>query len=165
MKISMIVAKCAHNNAIGYKGEIPWKIKGEQKRFKDITMGHPIVMGRKTHDSIGRVLPGRTNMVLTKQEEYCPFGNANIWYTVTNLLDACARYKYTKIFIIGGEQIYKQFLPLADEIFVTDVYKWVTGDAYFPFISEKYFRLLDHQIIHHGDNIHYVYKKYVKIVA
>ena len=73
MLISQIVAM-ASNRVIGYKGEIPWKIPGEQKMFKDITMGHAMIMGRKTYESIGRALPGRTSIVITRQSDYMARG-------------------------------------------------------------------------------------------
>lgn len=137
MKIALIVA-ASQNNVIGLNNQLPWHLPEDLQYFKAVTMGKPILMGRKTYDSIGRPLPGRTNIVLTRDANWSAEG-----VVVVNDLDsataasekACAAAGVDELMIIGGEQIYRKFLPIADKLYLTKVEAVVEGDAYFPAID------------------------------
>ncbi len=116
-----IIAAMSLNRAIGYEGKIPWRIPGEQQRFKQITWGHTIIMGRKTFESIGRSLPGRTNIVITRQQNYTAPGGIVV-NSLEQALKNCPSQE-TEAFFIGGEQIFRLALPLANKIYLTIIQK------------------------------------------
>jgi dihydrofolate reductase len=129
MPLSLIVAY-ARNRVIGRGGDIPWKIKGEQAHFKRVTDGHPIVMGRKTWESLPKKpLPGRRNLVVSRDAELRVHG-AEVFASLDAALAACAGA--AEIFVIGGAQIYEQALPRADRVIATEIDLDVPGDAFFP---------------------------------
>lgn len=135
-KISIIVAVAGEKRVIGIKGGLPWYIPEELKRFKEITMGHPIIMGRKTHESIGKALSGRTNIVITSNPNY-----AASECIVVHSLDEAIKVAQgqpgnEEIFIIGGGEIYKQALPEADKLYLTQIDKEIKGDVFFPDYSD-----------------------------
>jgi dihydrofolate reductase len=133
MKI-IIIAAMARNRVIGKRGAIPWHIPGELQRFKRITMGHVVVMGRKTYESIGKPLPGRTNIVITRQNEYPATG----CLLAGNLQEALSLCKQdAKIFICGGGEIYREAMEVADEISLTVLDRDVDGDTVFPEINSS----------------------------
>ncbi|MBI2334748.1 dihydrofolate reductase [Candidatus Daviesbacteria bacterium] len=132
MRINIIVAVAGKKRVIGKKGALPWYIPQELKRFKEVTMGHPIIMGRKTHESIGRALPGRTNIVITHEPNYKALG----CIVVHSLEEAFQQTKNDEVFIIGGGQIYAEALPLADKLYLTYIDKEVEGDVFFPDYSD-----------------------------
>lgn len=126
--ISLIVAH-DKNRVIGYENKMPWHLPGDLKYFKDMTMGKPIIMGRKTFESIGRPLPGRRNIIITRNEAY----GADGIETVSSLDAALALVKESpEIMIIGGAQIFEQALPLADKLYITLIDQEFKGDTYFP---------------------------------
>ena len=132
--ISLIVA-VAENGVIGRKGELPWRLSDDLKRFKAITMGKPIVMGRKTWESIGRPLPGRQNIVITRQPGFAAEGCDVVGSTreaVTVAGDA------DEIMIIGGSEVYALFLPEAGRVYLTRVHATVEGDAFFPELGDEW---------------------------
>lgn len=139
--ISLIVATST-NNVIGVNGELPWRLSDDLRRFRDITMGKPIVMGRKTWDSIGRPLPGRQNIVITRQPEFVAEG-CDVVASVAEALSAAG--DAAEVMIIGGSQVYSLFLPDADRLYVTRVHVEVAGDAFFPPISDSDWRLVDEE--------------------
>ena len=144
--ISLIVAASA-NNVIGSQGELPWRLSDDLRRFKEITMGKPIIMGRKTWDSIGRPLPGRQNIVITRQADFAAEGCD----VVTSAADAIsAAGDAPETMVIGGSQVYSLFLPDADRLYLTRVHAEVDGDAFFPEISEADWRLVDEE--HHASD-------------
>jgi dihydrofolate reductase len=129
MKISLIVAM-ASNRAIGLNNRMPWHLSSDLKRFKHLTMGHPIIMGRLTFEAIGKPLPGRTNIIVSRnpayQQESC---------VVENSLDAAINHGCrlaNEIFIIGGATLYETGLPLADRIHLTLINQDFEGDTFFP---------------------------------
>lgn len=131
MRISIIVAM-DKNNLIGASNQIPWHIPGELKKFREITMGKPIIMGRKTHESIGKPLDGRVNIVLSKNEEIS-FEGVQCF---TNLEDVFSSLKSEKeVFIIGGSQIYEITLPIANRLYITLINREYLGDTWFPKID------------------------------
>ena len=126
--ISLIVA-ASTNNVIGAQGELPWRLSGDLKRFKAITMSKPIVMGRLTYESIGRSLPGRQNIVITRQADYEAEG-CDVVQSVDAAIEAAGNAE--EIMIIGGSRIYQEFLPRADRIYLTRVQAEVEGDTFLP---------------------------------
>jgi len=132
--ISIVVA-CDKNRVIGKENKLPWKIPADLQRFKRLTTGHPVIMGRKTWESIPekfRPLPGRTNIVVTRNESYSAQG-AIISNSVKNALElARTSPGQEEIFFIGGAQIYTEAKPLADRLYVTEVDTEIEGDAFFP---------------------------------
>ena len=128
MIISLIVAM-DKNNLIGKNNKIPWHIPGELKRFRAITMGKPIIMGRKTFESIGKPLDGRENVVLTNNKSYKQTG-VKIYNNISEVISDFTNYD--EIFIIGGSEIYALVLPLAHKLYVTKIDKIYDGDTWFP---------------------------------
>lgn len=126
--ISLIVA-ASTNNVIGANGGLPWHLSDDLKRFKAITMGKPVVMGRKTFDSIGRALPGRQNIVISRQAGFVAAG-----CDVVPSPDAAlaAAGDAAEIMVIGGSQVYALFLPRAARVYLTRVHVEIAGDAHFP---------------------------------
>ncbi|MEP4380339.1 MAG: dihydrofolate reductase [Alphaproteobacteria bacterium] len=136
MRISLIVAM-AENGVIGRDGGLPWRIPADLKFFKETTIGHPIVMGRKTHQSIGRALPGRTNIVITRDKG---FSGEDI--AVVGDLDAAilAAGNADEVMVIGGAQIYELALPRAERIYLTEVHIAADGDTRFPELDHDAWR-------------------------
>lgn len=130
MKISIIVA-VSENNVIGKDGSIPWHIPQDLKHFKDLTMGHHVIMGRKTHESIGKPLPGRTNIILSRDLTYKSEGAITV-ESIDEAISLARSQNDSEIFIIGGEEIFKLALPYADRIYLTNVHGKFGGDAFFP---------------------------------
>ena len=135
-RISLIVAM-AENRVIGRGGTIPWKVPGEQKLFKRITLGHTLIMGRKTHEDIGRPLPGRSNIVISRNKDYRPQGCLTA-HSLQGAFDICPADE-TEVFIIGGGQLFQEALPIADRIYLTLVALQIPGDTFFPVIPEDRF--------------------------
>jgi len=128
MIISIIVA-VAENQVIGYNNQLLWRLKEDLQRFKSLTLGHPIIMGRKTYESIGRPLPGRMNVIITRDICY----KAEGCVIVNSLAETFDKANSTsELFIIGGGEIYKQSLPLVDKIYLTRVHASFPGDTFFP---------------------------------
>jgi dihydrofolate reductase len=144
MRISAIVAM-ASNRVIGNHGDIPWKIPGEQKKFKEITLGHSVIMGRKTYESIGRPLPGRTNIVITRQADYRAAG-CIVVHDIDGAFQSCPPEE-SEAFICGGGQLYQESLPVTDRIYLTVLPREVAGDTYFPEISETDFKITKSEFI------------------
>lgn len=133
--ISIIVA-VTKNNVIGNKGTMPWNIKGEQRRFKELTTGHTIIVGRKTFEAEGKPLPNRKTIIISKTKNI-EFENC---VTVKSLEEALELAKDEReIFIAGGGAIYKQALPMTDKIYLTIIDKVIEGDVYFPEINKEEF--------------------------
>ena len=134
MRVSLIVA-VARNGVIGRAGGLPWQISADLKRFKQLTLGKPVVMGRKTFDSIGRPLPGRTNIVITRDPTYAPAGvvvTHSFEDALAQARDAARALGTDEIAVIGGADIFRLALPLADRLHLTEVHAEVTGDTWFP---------------------------------
>lgn len=134
MKCSLIVAM-AKNQTIGIDNTLPWHLPNDLKYFKQVTMSKPIIMGRKTYESIGRPLPGRTNIAITRQSDY----QADGMVVVNTLEQALAKAEdisfvdgHEEVMVIGGAEIYQQALPQADRLYITHVHADVAGDAFFP---------------------------------
>jgi len=133
MQITLVVAM-SENRVIGRDGGLPWQISADLKHFKKVTMGSPIIMGRKTWDSIGRALPGRRNIVITRNAEFTPTG-ADTVTTIDAALALCREDDADKAMIIGGGQIYAETIKIADAIELTEVHETIDGDTVFPEID------------------------------
>jgi dihydrofolate reductase len=144
MRISLIAAM-AKNRVIGRQGNIPWKIAGEQKIFKTITMGHTVIMGRKTFESLDQPLAGRTNIIVTRQRDYRAEG-CMVVHDLASAIKCCAQDE-DEAFICGGGQLYHEALPLADRIYLTVIPKEIPGDTYFPDIPSAEFRVKESKSI------------------
>ena len=130
--ISLIVAH-DENRVIGYENDMPWHLPGDLQYFKKTTMGKPVIMGRNTFESIGKPLPGRRNIIITRNASYVAEG-AEI---VSSLEEAIALVKdVEEIMIIGGQQIFDLALPLADRLYITHIHHAFKGDTYFPAYDE-----------------------------
>ena len=130
-EITMIVAAAA-NHTIGKDNQLLWHISEDLKRFKQLTSGHAIIMGRKTFESLPKALPNRTNIVITRKKDYSAPG-AHVCHSLEEALEMASTDPQP--FIIGGGEIYKQALPFTDTIELTRVHKAFEGDAFFPEIS------------------------------
>ncbi len=138
----IIIVAVSENNVIGSNGKIPWHSKAELKHFKNTTMGNPIIMGRKTFESIGKVLPGRLNIVLTKTpERFEESENLKFFSDLNDALNFCSEQNAEKVFIIGGESVYKEAMKAADEIILTRMKITVEGDTFFPKVDSNFWRL------------------------
>jgi dihydrofolate reductase len=132
VKIS-IIAAIATNGVIGRNGRLPWRLATDLQRFKRLTMGHTIIMGRKTWESIGRPLPGRTTVVVTRQSDYrASHEGVRIAASLDDALRIAEAAGDDETFIVGGAEIYRAALPRADRLYFTEVAADVDGDAYFP---------------------------------
>jgi dihydrofolate reductase len=132
-RIKFVVAY-SDNRVIGRDNELPWRLPGDLAHFKRSTMGQPIIMGRKTWESLGRPLPGRPNLVVSRDADYAAPG-AQVFTSVEHALQSCAGQ--ASACIIGGAQIFERALPLADEIIATEVHAQVDGDVFFPPLPES----------------------------
>jgi len=126
-----IVAAAANNDVIGVDGGIPWRLPDDQKFFKQLTLGHCMLMGRKTFESIGRLLPGRTTIVITRDPSFGGAGAVIVHSFEAALLEARTRQE-DECFVVGGEAIYRLALPVADRVYLTRVEASVDGDVHFP---------------------------------
>lgn len=138
MTISLVVA-ASTNNVIGSDGGLPWHLPDDLRHFKRLTTGNPIVMGRRTFESIGRPLPDRRNIVMTRDPDYVAPG-CDVVSSVREALDLVE--DADEVMIIGGGQVYREFLPHAERIYLTRVQADVEGDTYFPDIDEAGWRLV-----------------------
>jgi dihydrofolate reductase len=145
--IALIVA-VARNGVIGRDNTLPWRLPADLKHFKATTLGKPIVMGRKTFESLGKPLPGRTNIVITRDESFSAEG-AVVVHTIEAALQAAdaiaVRDGAAEIMVIGGAEIYRQALPLAQVLYYTRVELDVDGDAHFPAIDWAQWQCLEQQ--------------------
>lgn len=144
MRLSLIVAM-TEDRVIGRDNKLPWHLSEDLIRFKKITMGHPLIMGRKTYDSIGKPLPGRTNIVVTQNAEMFIPGAL----VVHNFEQALAKAESSEggkeeVFVIGGSSLFRLALPKADRLYLTLIRTKIPGDTYFPlFALEKEFKIIE----------------------
>lgn len=140
-RLSIVVAMTPQR-VIGRHGQLPWHLSADLRRFKQLTWGHHIVMGRKTFGSIGRLLPGRTTVVVSRQPDLTIPG-ARIAHSIAEAVQQCQAD--SEVFIVGGEQVYREAIPLADRIYLTVVHANVTGDTFFPELSQEQWLLTEQQ--------------------
>ncbi|CAG5003668.1 Dihydrofolate reductase type 3 [Dyadobacter sp. CECT 9275] len=129
MLISIIVA-VSENGVIGKDNQLIWRLPEDLKRFKNLTMGHPMIMGRKTFESIGKALPGRTSIVITRQKDFQPDG-VIVVHSLHEAITEAKKLNTDEAFIIGGGEIYQQALAVTDHIYLTQVDVVIEGDTHF----------------------------------
>ncbi len=149
-----IIVSIGKNLVIGRQDKLMWPIPEDLKRFKQLTMGHPVIMGRKTFESIlqslGKPLPGRTNIVVTRDQSYAPVGVV-VAYSLEEAVRKATEVDQEEIFIVGGAQIYEQALPLADRLYLTLIDDEKPGDAYFPPYKHLFTKKLAEEIGEYGN--------------
>jgi dihydrofolate reductase len=128
------------NRVIGKDNQLPWHLPEDLKFFKRITMGHPVAMGRKTHQSIGRLLPGRENIIITRNREFHREG-ITVLHSVAELQEY-DRLKNEEIFVIGGAEIFRELLPSAHRLYVTNIHAAFEGDTFFPELNKEDWKLI-----------------------
>lgn len=138
MRVS-IIAAIGKNRALGINNKIPWHLADDLKRFRELTTGHTVIMGRKTHESIGRPLPNRNNIVLTRTQNL-EIPGCQIAHRLEDALKIAS--KDNEVFVIGGEEIYRQALPKADRLYITEVHASPKADTFFPEFDERNFELV-----------------------
>lgn len=141
MKLSLIVAM-AENGVIGREGALPWHLPADLRRFKTLTMGHPMVMGRKTFESIGRALPGRRSIVVSRNPEWQAEGVETVTSLEQALTLAAAE---EEVFVIGGAEIFALALPRADRLYLTRVHAEIEGDVFFPKLDKSEWRTVSRE--------------------
>lgn len=157
--VGLIVAY-TKNRVIGNKGQIPWRIKGEQRRFKELTTGNVVIMGRRSFDEIGHPLPNRFTIVVSKTADYS-FDNCVTVPTLTDAIEYAKKNRPNEnIYLSGGAGIYKEGLPYADKLFITEVDAVIEGDTLFPEFDEtKYTKTIDERV---EGEIPFTYVTYTK---
>ena len=126
----------SRNGVIGRDGDLPWRLPSDLKRFKALTLGKPVLMGRRTWDSIGRPLPGRRTLVVTRQHDWQAAG-AEVAHSLEEALQLATTGETTRVYIAGGGELYRQALPMADVLLLTELADEFEGDAHFPEISTE----------------------------
>jgi dihydrofolate reductase len=133
--ILTIIAAMAENRVIGRDNKMPWDLPSDRRRFHAITRGHPVILGRKTFESIGRPLSARTNIVLTRRSDFaCP--GCIVVHDLASAFVACEGAD--EVFICGGEEIFRQTISLVDRIYLTIIHRSINGDAFFPAIPDNF---------------------------
>jgi dihydrofolate reductase len=156
MRVSLIVAMAA-GGVIGLDNRLPWHLPADLKRFKRLTMGHPLVVGRKTFESIGRPLPGRTMVVVTRDSGYAPPG-VRVAHSVDEALaTAAAAEGGDEVFVAGGAEIYRQMLPRADRLHLTRIDAEFPGDTRFPEFDPSQWRLVEEERHKPTDEVPFAY--------
>ena len=136
MRITIIVA-ASKNNVIGKANRLPWHISEDLKRVKHLTTGHHIIMGRRSYESIGRPLPHRTNIILTRDRSFSPSG-CLVVYSLEQAFNLAKERREDEAFIFGGEQIYRLALPYTHTIQMTRIHEEIEGDAFFPALGGEW---------------------------
>lgn len=157
-----LIAAAAENNALGKDNDLVWHLPDDFKRFKAITSGHYIIMGRKTFESFPKPLPNRTHVIITRQKDYQVPEGCLVVDSIEEALQVCPQNK--EVFIIGGGEIYKQSIEIADKIELTRVHTEVEADTFFPEINLNNWKLLEEEY-HPKDEKHqfdFTYLTYLK---
>ncbi|MDQ3032921.1 MAG: type 3 dihydrofolate reductase [Myxococcota bacterium] len=147
----VLIAAVAKNGVIGREGTLPWRLPDDLAHFKQLTLGKPIVMGRKTYESIGRPLPKRTNIVLSRSA--APIDGAIVVRSIEDAITAARETEVSELCVIGGEAVYAAFLPRADRLELTEVDAEVEGDARFPDFDRAAWRVVC-EAFHEADARH-----------
>lgn len=137
----IVIAAMADNRVIGRGNALPWHLPEDLAHFRAVTMGHPVIMGRRTHESVGRPLDGRLNIVLSRDPAYCPSPGCQIASSLPQALALCAGVD--KVFLIGGAELFREGLSLADTLILTRIHADFDGDVRFPEVSPEVFRLVE----------------------
>lgn len=157
-----VIAALAKNRVIGIENRLPWRLPEDLAHFKALTLGHPVLMGRKTFESLGRPLPGRTNIVITRNPAYQPEG-CRVATSIPAAIALCGEAE--EVFFIGGAELYAQAIPLADRLYLTEVGIEAVGDAWFPDFDPGAFREVSRvpQVGVKGDPLRFDFVTYERI--
>ena len=153
VKISICVAM-AENRVIGIENKMPWHLSADLKQFKKITMGKPILMGRKTFESIGRPLPGRKNIIISRNHGYRQPG-CEVYHSIDAALKSCAGSE--EIMIIGGSDFYRSMLPKATHLYLTLIHTVISGDTFFPAFNWSEWQEINRQDVTHDKSVPFEY--------
>jgi dihydrofolate reductase len=154
-----LIAAVAANGTIGLGSHLPWRLPEDLRRFKALTLGHPVIMGRRTWESIGRPLPGRTNIVVTRSTRFAAPG-ALIAHTLDEALATAAAAD--EVFVIGGGELYRAALPLAQRLLLTEIRREFAGDAFFPAFDRAAFPETSRQPQPAVDGLEYDFVEYLR---
>lgn len=157
-KLSIIVA-IANNGVIGVNNTLPWHLPEDLKRFKALTMGHHIIMGRKTYESLGRLLPGRTTVIVTRNSHYKIEG-ALIANSLQAAIALCK--DDDEVFLIGGAELYQNGLKLADKLYITEIALEVEGDAHFPAYQTNEWQETSREVHTSAQGLSFSYVTYIR---
>ena len=154
-----IVSAMSKDKVIGRDNTLPWHLPQDLKRFKSLTLNQVVVMGRKTYESLGKSLPNRLNIILTKDTKWKDIkgDNTYVYYSVEEVLE---RFKTRDLFIIGGSEIYKAFMDYADKMEITLIEKDIEGDTFFPEITEKW--EIENKETHENEDFTYHFITYTR---
>lgn len=160
-RVSVIAAR-ARNGVIGIENRLPWRLPEDLAHFKTLTLGHPILMGRKTFESLGRPLPGRTNVVITRNPACRPVG-CLVAGSVSDAIALCGDAE--EVFFIGGAELYAQTIPFADRLYLTEVDVEAAGDAWFPEYDRAAFREIERaaHVGERGDALRFDFVVYERV--
>jgi len=156
-RINIIVA-IGQNNEIGCNNKLPWNIPEDLKRFKELTLNHPVIMGRKTFESIGKPLSNRLNIVISNNDNFSSKGIIKM----NSLTNALKYIHQEEVFIIGGAQIYEQSIYLADKLYITRIFDTFEADTYFPKIDLKYWKLEQIESNTNKSTLSYTFENYIR---
>jgi dihydrofolate reductase len=140
--ISLLVAM-DKNQLIGKDNDLPWRLPADLAYFKRVTMGHPIIMGRKTYDSIGRPLPGRENIIVTRDTSYEAEG-CKVIHSIEEIVKMNEQTDQ-ELFVIGGAEIFKEILPHSDRLYITEINEEFDGDTYFPAFDKAEWKVISEE--------------------
>ena len=157
--VSLIVA-VAKNGVIGVNNTLPWHIPEDLKRFRALTTGHHIIMGRKTYDSLGRLLPGRTTVIVTRNPDYQVEG-AIVVHSLEEAVHACGNDN--EAFLIGGAELYQEGFKRANKLYLTEIDAEYQGDAYFPEFNQAEWRLVEQESHTSANGLGFSYKTYERV--
>ncbi len=152
-----IIAAIAKHRVIGVNNTLPWRLSEDLKRFRALTMGHHIIMGRKTYESLGRLLPGRITVIVSRQAGY-RVEDAKIASSLPEAISLC--HDDEQVFIIGGAEIYREALPLADKMYLTEIDAEFIGDAWFPELDWDMWREVSREKHAEADGLSYAFANY-----
>ncbi|MCA1979648.1 MAG: dihydrofolate reductase [Thiobacillus sp.] len=154
-----VIAALAKNRVIGVENRLPWRLPEDLAHFKALTLGHPILMGRKTFESLGRPLPGRANIVITRNPDFHVAG-CQVAGSLPAAIELCR--DADELFFIGGAELYAQAIPLADRLYLTEVDVEAAGDAWFPDYDRAAFREVSREprVGEKGDALHFDFVVY-----
>jgi dihydrofolate reductase len=157
-----LIAAVATNGVIGAAGGMPWHLPEDLRHLKRTTMGHPVIMGRRTWESVGRALPGRENFVVTRQSRYAAPG-ARIAESLESALAACAGHPVA--FVLGGAELYRAALPLASAMVLTEIRREYSGDTFFPGWDRDQWREQRRETHHTPDGLEFDFAWYERLPA
>jgi dihydrofolate reductase len=156
---SLIVA-VAKNGVIGVNNTLPWHLPEDLKRFRALTTGHHIIMGRKTYDSLGRLLPGRTTVIVTRNPDYQVEG-AVVVHSLEDAIQACSNDD--EAFLIGGAELYQEGFKRANKLYLTEIDAEYEGDAHFPAFNQSEWRLIAQEAHLSANGLAFSYKTYERV--